>query len=404
MKNSLLKIYTLVTGIILAGTLVYFGGGLTYEYFQNNLNSATINFYAKISFCIVLFFTSLTLVMICLVAKNGIVDDSADVPESDGPVTDEEIGLEEELVEENQAEEELSNEEDNALEPEEIFEEDQVTSEVIESDVIGDELPVEETQVSEDETDIIEDSPSEPEIDFDEASEPYDNFGDSELDMDDIEIDEEFDSEEEELLDDIIDDMMDDSDFDEKAEMPELMTPDIPKPVADQSTNFDGTQAHGLYNEETGICWESYLKTRLDNELIRASASEYDLVCYVFCLENIGRSSEKGKKICSLLADEFQFKDLVFEYKDDCIVAVKTNYSIDDAINYGEKLYNSIEGMLDEGENLYIGISSRTIRMVSADRLLKEAEQAMFHAIEDEDSNIIAFRANAEKYMEMMNK
>lgn len=389
MKNSLLKIYTLVVGIIFAGTLIYFGGGLTYEYFQNNLNSATINFYAKISFCIVLFFTALTLVMICLVAKNGIIDDASDIPEPKDEVSDEEIGLEDENTEEIVSEEnplddivvendESASSEETSLKPEDIFD---------------------------DEDEAEEDDLDENDEDFGISAESYDNFGDSELDMSDLDIEDTNDSEEdEEILDDIIDDIMDEVICDEEDEMPELMTPEIPKPVADESTNFDGTQSHGLYNEKTGICWESYLNARLDNELIRASASEYDLVCYVFRLENIERSSEKGKEICSFLADEFQFKDLVFEFKTDCIVAVKTNYSIDDAINYGEKLYNHIEGMLDEGENVYIGISSRTIRMVSAERLLKEAEQAMLHAVEDEDSNIIAFRANAEKYMEMMNK
>lgn len=337
MKNSLLKVYTLVVGIIFAGTLIYFGGGLTYEHFQNNLNSATINFYAKISFCIILFFTALTLVMICLVAKNGIVDDTQDIPEPEDQVTDDEIHLND-IVEENEPD--IS--EENSLETDDISKEDQLVSENVEP-------------------------------------------------------------EDEELLEDIMDDIMDVCDSDEM-EMPELLTPSIPKPVSDETTNFDGTQPKGLYDEKTGICWESYLNSRLENELIRASASEYDLVCFVFRLENVERSSEKGKEICTFLADEFQFKDLVFEYKNDCIVCVKTNYSIDDAINYSEKLYNHIEGMLDEGENIFIGISSRTIRMVSAERLLKEAEQAMLHAVEDEDSNIIAFRANAEKYMEMMNK
>ena len=52
----------------------------------------------------------------------------------------------------------------------------------------------------------------------------------------------------------------------------------------------------------------------------------------------------------------------------------------------------------------YIGLSSKTIRMVSADRILKEADAAVEHAQEDAECPIIAFRANAEKYMEFVEK
>ena len=45
-----------------------------------------------------------------------------------------------------------------------------------------------------------------------------------------------------------------------------------------------------------------------------------------------------------------------------------------------------------------IGISSRSLRLISVDRLKTEAEQALLHASEDVDSPIVAFRVNPEKY------
>ena len=53
-------------------------------------------------------------------------------------------------------------------------------------------------------------------------------------------------------------------------------------------------------------------------------------------------------------------------------------------------------------EKCYIGVSTRSIRMISAERIITEAYEALKHAHEDEENPIIGFRVNAEKYMEMM--
>ena len=45
-----------------------------------------------------------------------------------------------------------------------------------------------------------------------------------------------------------------------------------------------------------------------------------------------------------------------------------------------------------------IGISSRSLRLISAERLKTEAEQAVEHAATDNESPIVAFRVNPEKY------
>jgi hypothetical protein len=53
-------------------------------------------------------------------------------------------------------------------------------------------------------------------------------------------------------------------------------------------------------------------------------------------------------------------------------------------------------------EKLTIGISSRCERIISSQRFITEAEQAVLHAAEDPDNPIIAFRVNPEKYREYM--
>ena len=161
----------------------------------------------------------------------------------------------------------------------------------------------------------------------------------------------------------------------------------------------DANEPSGLYNPDTGIGWESYLPTRLNNEIDRATASEIDLSLFIFKLSEVEKNSETFKNVCNYLAIQFQFKDLLFEYKDDCIVAIKISMNVDEALKLADKLYHDICNIINSN-NLRIGISSRSIRMVGGSRLILEAEQAIEHS--DESSPVIAFRVDSEKYRQLM--
>ena len=168
-----------------------------------------------------------------------------------------------------------------------------------------------------------------------------------------------------------------------------------------QPAKASETDPAGLFNPETGIGWESYLLTRLNNEIDRATASEIDLALFVIKLENINKKSESFKNVCNYLGIQFQFKDLIFEYKDDYIVAIKISMGVDEAIPLADKLHGDICNIIN-ATNCRIGISSRSIRMVSGERLLLEAIQAIEHS--DAKSPVIAFRVDSEKYRQMMEK
>lgn len=163
-------------------------------------------------------------------------------------------------------------------------------------------------------------------------------------------------------------------------------------------------EPEGLFSPITGFGWESYLQTRLDNELNRATACETDLSLFIIKLENVDKESEIAKEVYNYLSTQFQFKDLIFEYKDDCIVSLKIGSDIDEAFNFANKILVDIDTILNGNGKCYIGITSRSIRMVSGERLITEAEQALSHAKEDEDSPIIAFRVDADKYREFLEK
>lgn len=172
-----------------------------------------------------------------------------------------------------------------------------------------------------------------------------------------------------------------------------------PATVTEASENADSNEPSGLYNPETGIGWESYLSTRLNNEIDRATASEIDLSLFIIKLSEVPKTNEAFKNVCNYLAIQFQFKDLLFEFKDDCIVAIKISMNVDEALNLADKLYHDICNIIN-GNNCRIGISSRSIRMVTGERLILEAEQAIEHS--DHSSPVIAFRVDSEKYRQLM--
>lgn len=200
----------------------------------------------------------------------------------------------------------------------------------------------------------------------------------------------------------------------EEKEIPASL-PDYESPViietSDVKENNDAENApasdssesnpSGLFNPVTGLGWESYLDTRLENEINRAISSEIDISVFIINIPNLERESEESKKVSEYLSLQFQFKDLLFEYRNDCIVAIKISMNLDDALNFADKILAEIMQIINQKE-CYIGISTRSIRIVSSERLLNEAWAALEHAKQEEDSPIIAFRVDADKYRQFL--
>ena len=200
----------------------------------------------------------------------------------------------------------------------------------------------------------------------------------------------------------------------EEKEIPASL-PDYESPViietSDVKENNDAENApasdssesnpSGLFNPVTGLGWESYLNTRLENEINRAISSEIDISVFIINIPNLERESEESKKVSEYLSLQFQFKDLLFEYKNDCIVAIKISMNLDEALNFADKIHADISQILEQ-KQCYIGISTRSIRIVSGERLFNEALAAVEHAKNEEDSPIIAFRVDVEKYRQFL--
>ena len=324
----------------------------------------SIFYYARVSFLMILIITLITVIMIIYL---NLTEGGTSL------VTSEEEEIEESEIVESQETEALQQENPDSVPDSEAI---NGTEEVNKNEIS------EETNDSS--TDIKVDTP---ETDTDESKPAVSESNDSSETTDFNEADK---------------DERDSQKQDSETTNETLQKSHVELPVSDVKPAVPSTDnPSGLYNSETGIGWESYLISRLDNEIERATASEIDLSLFVFNFPETKIGTEEFKNICNYLTIQFQFKDLLFEHNDDSIVAIKISMDVDSAISFADKLYNDLSNII-ENKKCYIGITSRSIRMVTGERLMLEAEQAVEHAIQDKDSPIIAFRVDSDKYRQML--
>ncbi len=138
------------------------------------------------------------------------------------------------------------------------------------------------------------------------------------------------------------------------------------------------------------------LKERINFELTKAASNEQDFSVLLLEIKDSAHFADIEK----FLIDNYG-KENVFNYKENTFALLKENTNIDEAEDKAALIENNIRTIFEE-PNLTIGISSRSIRNITADRLLAEAEEALNHANSEPDSKIVGFHVDIEKYRELM--
>lgn len=186
---------------------------------------------------------------------------------------------------------------------------------------------------------------------------------------------------------------------DSKSTQNETNTIDTAIDSSESSTN----EVQEIFSVSTGFCLQNQLQTRLDAELVRCGASELDLSLFIVKITNSEISEEIAKKIGECLLYKIQFRDCIFEYGKNSFAFIIPEIEIEQAEDFAEELYNDISKIIDNTDaECFIGISSRTMRVISADRLINEAEEALEHAAKDGKSKIIGFHVDIEKYRQFI--
>ena len=148
---------------------------------------------------------------------------------------------------------------------------------------------------------------------------------------------------------------------------------------------------------------ESQLNAALEEELVLAASSEQDFSVFVIKIENIPNEDDSGNALSLCIKETASSNGTVFQFENDSYVLLLKNTSLDESLTVSETLYEKLNALL-KTQNLTvpvtIGISARTGRLISAERLFTEAFEARKHA--DNESPVIAFRVNPEKYRDFI--
>ena len=175
--------------------------------------------------------------------------------------------------------------------------------------------------------------------------------------------------------------------------------------VVDPEPAHSNTEPSGLFSPVTGFDWEAYLEERLDSELIRSASSEEDIGLMMIRIQGLDRTDERNKAIYDKLLDFYKFRDLIFEYGSDGFSCIVHSVNVDSALDMAEQVYIALSKILKENDmnnEIGIGISTRSFRLIPGKRIFEEAEQALIRAFTDPETAIVAFRVDPEKYRQFI--
>ena len=143
---------------------------------------------------------------------------------------------------------------------------------------------------------------------------------------------------------------------------------------------------------------------KLSQEIRRCASLEQDLVLLSAELKSPQFVSESlFQRFNDEAVSFFSMRDLVFEKNENAIFIIIPGINLEEGLSKSEDFCNLIvsrfsESHMYEEPILCIGLSSRSGRLVEAERLLTEANTALEKALSDPDSNIIGFKSDLEKY------
>ena len=207
-----------------------------------------------------------------------------------------------------------------------------------------------------------------------------------------------------------LDDFLDEEDLSLPVSSDEAEADDfIPESESTEESVPAPASPNGLYSPRSNLGWEAYTQDRLASELHRCASSEQDLVVLLMeCADGVNCDAKLYKKIADEAVELFNLHDLTFEYGNSGITVIIPNAGLEQGITKAEsfhaRLFNTCFESLHSKSDFLTGISSRSGRLIEADRLLLEAKKALEKAKVDPGSPIVAFKSDPEKYREYVRK
>ncbi len=139
----------------------------------------------------------------------------------------------------------------------------------------------------------------------------------------------------------------------------------------------------------------------MDELLTQAAAEEQDITVLIIKISGLNKEDEIAVKFQEEIRSKFFQHGLLYNFTEDSYAVIIKNTDLDAAMVSAEELRDRLLSIASDNSfttEITMGISSRSVRIISAERLITEADKAREHS--DAESPIIAFRVNPEKYRE----
>jgi hypothetical protein len=177
-------------------------------------------------------------------------------------------------------------------------------------------------------------------------------------------------------------------------------------PGGGRSAARTSAERPGLFPSDTGLGPKEQLSQRLGAELDRSASFDQDLTLALIGLRAEGGASAQNLHQLGRLAREhFPFKDLAFEYDPETVAVILPDTGLDPALRDMKSFLVRVQHgpwARARSPRMAMGLSARNGRLISPARLLLEASQALKRAAEAGDNQIIAFRADPDKFRSRM--
>ncbi|AHC15007.1 hypothetical protein [Salinispira pacifica] len=145
--------------------------------------------------------------------------------------------------------------------------------------------------------------------------------------------------------------------------------------------------------------WPSDLmKLRLNNEIERSAENESDIGFAVFRLHKKLVSDTQALSLFEKeLLKSFRYEDLIFHIQNGYYGIILPNQNQDECVKQIERFQRVCDSESINTENVFIGLSTRSGRLMSGDRLMKEGIRAASMA-NPGNGGFIQFKADPRKY------
>lgn len=205
----------------------------------------------------------------------------------------------------------------------------------------------------------------------------------------------------------LIDETEDSRITDKEPELPELAEPventDITEAEEkNDSENQSETEQNSNSEENITVDLQSENSANeTDSNSILQEILDSNIEASVFLIK--ADSTENYEKL-KKSAEKYFEDDIIQNNENNILLIIKKNVNIDEAEDYASCFHDELLYEHDDlvPNSICIGISSTATRKINAYRLILEAEEALKHAINEKDSDIIGFHVDIDKYNEFI--